>query len=81
MGDEFFTKIAGKIVIDFGCGEGVEAVEMARRGAKRVIGIDIREGVLQAAQTKGGQYGCSKYLSLRIFDEGKCGHRRFRGRL
>jgi SAM-dependent methyltransferase len=49
MGDEFFNKIAGKVVIDFGCGEGAEAVEMAGRGAKRVIGIDIREDVLQAA--------------------------------
>jgi hypothetical protein len=25
------------------------------------------------------QYGCSKYLSLRIFDEGGCRHRRFAG--
>ncbi|HEY2118827.1 MAG TPA: methyltransferase domain-containing protein [Candidatus Acidoferrum sp.] len=52
MGDEFFNKIAGKVVIDFGCGEGAEAVEMAGRGAKRVIGIDIREDVLQAARQK-----------------------------
>lgn len=52
MGQEFFTKIAGKICIDFGCGEGAEAVEMARRGAKRVIGIDIREEVLQAARQR-----------------------------
>src|SRR5437588_2671855 len=52
MGDDLFTKIAGKIVIDFGCGEGVDAVEMARRGAMRVIGIDIREDLLQAAKQK-----------------------------
>ena len=52
MGDEFFTKIAGEIVIDFGCGEGAEAVEMARRGARLVIGIDIREEVLQAARQR-----------------------------
>ena len=52
MGDEFFTKIAGKVVIDFGCGEGSEAAEMAGRGAKRVIGIDIREDVLQAARQR-----------------------------
>ena len=52
MGHEFFTKIAGKIVIDFGCGEGTEAVEMARRGAKQVIGIDIREELLQAARQR-----------------------------
>jgi len=50
MGDEFFGKIAGKVVIDFGCGEGAEAVEMAGRGAERVIGIDIRENVLQTAR-------------------------------
>src|SRR5580700_12147094 len=52
MGDEFFPKIAGKVVIDFGCGEGADAVEMAGRGAKRVIGIDIREDVLEAARQK-----------------------------
>jgi len=32
MGDEFFPKIAGKVVIDFGCGDGNDAVEMAGRG-------------------------------------------------
>ena len=52
MGDEFFPRIAGKVVIDFGCGEGADAVEMARNGAKRVIGIDIREDVLQTARRK-----------------------------
>src|ERR1022692_4751697 len=52
MGDEFFTKIAGKVIIDFGCGEGAEAVEMTGRGAQRVIGIDIREDLLQAARQK-----------------------------
>ncbi len=52
MGEEFFAKIAGKTVIDFGCGEGADAVEMARSGAKRVVGIDIREDVLQAARQR-----------------------------
>lgn len=52
MGDEFFTKIAGKVVIDFGCGEGAEAVEMIGRGAGRVIGIDIREDALRAARQR-----------------------------
>ena len=52
MGDDFFPRIAGKVVIDFGCGEGVDAVEMAEKGAKRVIGIDIREEVLQAARRR-----------------------------
>ena len=52
MGNEIFKKIAGKVVIDFGCGEGADAIEMAEKGAKRVIGIDIREEVLQAARQK-----------------------------
>jgi SAM-dependent methyltransferase len=50
MGDDIFTKIAGKVVIDFGCGEGAHAVEMAARGAKRVIGTDNRQEVLQSAR-------------------------------
>ena len=50
LGDEIFTRIAGKVVIDFGCGEGVDAVEMAGRGAARVIGIDNREDLLQKAR-------------------------------
>jgi SAM-dependent methyltransferase len=50
LGDEFLSRIPGKTIVDFGCGEGIEAVEMAQKGAKRVIGIDIREEVLQAAR-------------------------------
>jgi len=52
MGDDIFTRIAGKVVIDFGCGEGSDAVELAGKGAKRVIGIDNREEVLQTARQK-----------------------------
>jgi SAM-dependent methyltransferase len=52
MGDEIFDKIAGKVVIDFGWCEGADAVEMAARGAKRVIGIDIREDLLRVAAQK-----------------------------
>jgi SAM-dependent methyltransferase len=52
LGDEFLTRIAGKVIVDFGCGQGADALEMARRGANRVIGIDIREEVLQKASQK-----------------------------
>ena len=57
MGDDFFTKIAGKVIIDFGCGEGADAVEMAEKGARRVIGIDYRESVLQRARQKAHEAG------------------------
>jgi SAM-dependent methyltransferase len=50
LGVDFFTRIAGKVVIDFGCGDGSDAIEMAKRGAKRVIGVDIRTDVLETAR-------------------------------
>jgi SAM-dependent methyltransferase len=52
LGDGFFEEIAGRVVIDFGCGGGDDAIEMARNGAARVMGIDIREDVLQTARQK-----------------------------
>ena len=36
-----------KTVLDFGCGNGGDTVEIAQHGAKRVIGLDIRESVLE----------------------------------
>lgn len=52
LGENLLAKIRGKTVIDFGCGEGDEAVEMAQKGATRVVGIDIREELLQRARQK-----------------------------
>lgn len=57
LGDDILAAISGKIVIDFGCGEGAEAVEMAQAGARRVIGIDIREDVLATARERALQAG------------------------
>jgi SAM-dependent methyltransferase len=63
LGNDIFTRIAGKIVIDFGCGEGADTIEMAAKGALRVIGIDMREDVLETARKKaiaaGVQDNCS----------------------
>jgi SAM-dependent methyltransferase len=57
MGDGFFERIAGKVIADFGCGEGDDAIEMAKSGAARVLGIDIREDVLQRAREKASAAG------------------------
>jgi 2-polyprenyl-3-methyl-5-hydroxy-6-metoxy-1,4-benzoquinol methylase len=50
LGERFFDEISGHTVIDFGCGTGGESVEMAQRGARRVIGVDIRDTWLNAAR-------------------------------
>jgi GT2 family glycosyltransferase/SAM-dependent methyltransferase len=34
--------LAGKSVLDVGCGRGAVAIEAARRGARRVVGVDLR---------------------------------------
>ena len=57
MGNDFFAKIKGKVVIDFGCGEGADTVEMAVKGAERVIGVDIRDDVLRVANRKAIEAG------------------------
>jgi SAM-dependent methyltransferase len=50
LGPDLPQKIAGKTVVDFGCGEGHEAIELAALGARRVIGIDIQPNMLSAAR-------------------------------
>jgi SAM-dependent methyltransferase len=52
LGTEVWDEIAGKTVLDFGCGAGTEAVEMARGTAKKVIGLDIQDHLLEQAREK-----------------------------
>jgi 2-polyprenyl-3-methyl-5-hydroxy-6-metoxy-1,4-benzoquinol methylase len=59
FGERFFDDIKGKTVIDFGCGTGGEAVEMAQHGARRVIGVDIRDAWLDAARRRAVEHGVS----------------------
>lgn len=52
LGDRVVEDLKGKVVIDFGCGEGQEAVDLARSGVARVIGVDIRDNVLSTARRR-----------------------------
>jgi SAM-dependent methyltransferase len=56
LGDAVLQEIAGQDVIDFGCSEGEDAVEMARAGA-RVVGVDIRESLLETARARAARAG------------------------
>lgn len=55
MGESFSGDIRGKVVIDFGCGIGLEAIEMVQLGAARVIGVDIQEKVLAVARDRAAE--------------------------
>jgi 2-polyprenyl-3-methyl-5-hydroxy-6-metoxy-1,4-benzoquinol methylase len=57
LGDDAWSHIKGKTVVDFGCGTGGDSVEMARRGAARVIGVDNRQKVLDEAIDKARRAG------------------------
>jgi 2-polyprenyl-3-methyl-5-hydroxy-6-metoxy-1,4-benzoquinol methylase len=50
FGRNIWTQLAGRVVLDFGCGEGKEAIAAAVHGAKRVYGIDIRDVSLEIAE-------------------------------
>jgi tRNA (mo5U34)-methyltransferase len=44
------SDLRGKTVLDVGCNGGFHAIEMKRRGADRVVGIDSDEGYLEQAR-------------------------------
>jgi 2-polyprenyl-3-methyl-5-hydroxy-6-metoxy-1,4-benzoquinol methylase len=57
FGPGIWTQFADRVVLDFGCGEGKEAIAAALHGAKRVYGIDIRDVSLAIAQESSTEHG------------------------
>jgi len=47
LGEEQISSCVDRVVLDFGCGIGAEAVELAQLGARRVIGLDIQTSRLE----------------------------------
>jgi SAM-dependent methyltransferase len=52
LGSRVWTTIDKKTVLDFGCGCGDEAIDMARHGAARVVGLDRQERWLAEARQR-----------------------------
>jgi SAM-dependent methyltransferase len=44
--------LEGRSVLDLGCGSGRYALEAARRGARRVVGVDAAAGMVELARRK-----------------------------
>jgi SAM-dependent methyltransferase len=59
LGPDFWREIKNRVIVDFGCGYGSDAVEMAQRGARKVIGIDIQERFLAKARERAKRLGVS----------------------
>jgi SAM-dependent methyltransferase len=64
LGKDLLGRIAGKTVIDFGCGEGAEAIELARKGARKVVGLDIDEARLEVARRRAAAAGVEDKCSF-----------------
>jgi tRNA (mo5U34)-methyltransferase len=68
--------LAGKSVLDIGCNAGFYAMEMKRRGAARVLGIDSEEEYLAqarfAAQVNGFEI---EFRRLSVYDVGLLGEK------
>jgi SAM-dependent methyltransferase len=64
LGDQALDDIFGQTVVDFGCGDGHEAVALAKHGAARVIGVDIRENALANARKLAEQEGVADRCSF-----------------
>jgi ubiquinone/menaquinone biosynthesis C-methylase UbiE len=59
VGPAIWTEIQDRVVLDFGCGRGEACVEVAQRGARRVIGLDINEAGLEIARKNAQAAGVS----------------------
>jgi tRNA (mo5U34)-methyltransferase len=68
--------LSGRSVLDIGCNAGFYSLEMKRRGAARVLGIDHDPGYLAQARFAAGVEGLDiEYRQLSVYDVGALGDR------
>jgi len=69
--------LEGRSVLDIGCNAGFYSIEMKRRGAGRVLGIDSDERYLAQARLVAGTLGFPdiEYRQLSVYDIGALGER------
>lgn len=60
--------LTGKTVLDVGCGSGVYAADFARRGARRVVGVDLSAGMLALAERAAAERGVAARCEFRRGD-------------
>lgn len=69
--------LSGKSVLDIGCNAGFYSIEMKRRGAGRVLGIDSDERYLAQAKLASELLGCDgiEFRKLDVYDVAALGER------
>jgi len=74
--DAIPADLSGKTVLDIGCNAGFYSLEMKRRGAARVLGIDYDDGYLSQARFAAEVSGLDiEFAQLSVYDVGALGER------
>jgi tRNA (mo5U34)-methyltransferase len=74
--DALPADLAGRSVLDIGCNAGFYAIEMKRRGAARVVGIDEDDRYLAQARFAAEVCGADiEFAKLSVYDVAKLGAR------
>lgn len=75
--DALPADLTGQSVLDIGCNAGFYAIEMAKRGAARVLGIDSDERYLDQARLATGALGFDQieFAQLDVHDVARLGER------
>jgi tRNA (mo5U34)-methyltransferase len=70
-------RMDGKSVLDIGCNAGFYSIEMKRRGAARVVGIDSDDRYLEQARlaTRALGFDNIEFRNLSVYDVGALGER------
>lgn len=68
--------LTGKSVLDIGCNAGFYSLEMKRRGAERVLGVDFDERYLAQARFAAEVRGVEiEFRQLSVYDVGSLGEK------
>lgn len=68
--------LTGATVLDIGCNGGFYSIEMKRRGAERVLGVDFDDDYLAQARFAAGVSGLKiEFRKLSVYDVGALGER------
>jgi tRNA (mo5U34)-methyltransferase len=74
--DAIPADLTGRTVLDIGCNAGFYSIEMKRRGAARVLGIDYDESYLAQARFAAEVQGADiEFRQLSVYDVGSLGER------
>jgi 2-polyprenyl-3-methyl-5-hydroxy-6-metoxy-1,4-benzoquinol methylase len=60
--------MAGKSILDIGCGPGLYALELAKAGSSHITGIDISPAMIELARGKARASGLERHCDFKLAD-------------